>query len=352
MAENWCTIESDPGVFTEVIENFGVEGVQVEEIYDLDPASFADLAPVYGLVFLFKWKQEEDPRPIMDAASEPDLFFATQVINNACATQALLSILMNIPSSQVNLGSTLQEFKSFSSQFPPDLKGLAISNSDTIRRVHNSFSRQEPFVIEESKATEKDDVFHFIAYVPFNGKVYELDGLKAGPILLGEGDDWLSVARPAVQARIERYASSEVRFNLMAVIKNRSQVAHENMGHHRQRVERIDSRLALLESSGSLPPVAPDESDPEFTLASTLEDLREQQVKEQSAIEGLQRLIEDEDRKFRTWREENVRRKHNYIPFVMSLLKVLAEKGMLKGMVEAAKKKAADAQAMGGNKVK
>ncbi|TFJ80849.1 hypothetical protein NSK_007804 [Nannochloropsis salina CCMP1776] len=347
MAENWCTIESDPGVFTEVIENFGVEGVQVEEIYDLDPASFADLAPVYGLVFLFKWKQEEDPRPIMDAASEPDLFFATQVINNACATQALLSILMNIPSSQVNLGSTLQEFKSFSSQFPPDLKGLAISNSDTIRRVHNSFSRQEPFVIEESKATEK---------VEREGREGGREGTRTlGVSRLdspGEGDDWLSVARPAVQARIERYASSEVRFNLMAVIKNRSQVAHENMGHHRQRVERIDSRLALLESSGSLPPVAPDESDPEFTLASTLEDLREQQVKEQSAIEGFQRLIEDEDRKFRTWREENVRRKHNYIPFVMSLLKVLAEKGMLKGMVEAAKKKAADAQAVGGNKVK
>lgn len=227
--EDWCTIESDPGVFTELLSELGCDQVELAELYTLDDESLASHGEIFGLIFLFQW--QKDPatvkKPCLADDQIPDgLFFAHQVTTNACATQAILSVALNAPG--LDLGSTLSEFKDFTASFPPSLKGAAIASSDPIRKAHNAFGRQDAFLNDGkfvSQHREAEDVFHFVAYIPKNKRVYELDGLQQGPVPVGEfgGDDdgassWLSVARTAIQ---ERMTGDAIKFNLMAVVKDK-----------------------------------------------------------------------------------------------------------------------------------
>ncbi|MEQ2292237.1 ubiquitin carboxyl-terminal hydrolase [Ameca splendens] len=111
-------MESDPGVFTELIKGFGCKGAQVEEIWSMEPENFENLKPVHGLIFLFKWQPGEEPAGSIVQDSRLDhIFFAKQVINNACATQAIISVLLNCSHPDMLLGDTLTEFREFSLSF-------------------------------------------------------------------------------------------------------------------------------------------------------------------------------------------------------------------------------------------
>lgn len=252
MSGGWNTIESDAGVFTYLIEKLGVKNVQFEELAILEASELQKLGTVYGVIFLFKYPTGEAPTSVpkdgtYDHEAANTLFFPAQTIQNACGTQAIVSLLLN-REKEVEIGKELKEFKEFASEFPPDLRGETLSNSDLIRETYNSFARSSPFVDETQRtATEDDDVFHFIAYTSINNKLYELDGLQPAPILHGActPTEFPTKIITVLQRRIARYPENEIRFNLMACCQD-LRIRYREIGDEDALEEEEDKRARWL----------------------------------------------------------------------------------------------------------
>lgn len=156
-------------------------------------------------------------------------------------------------------------------------------------------------------AKKDDDVFHFIGYVPIEGRLYELDGIKEGPVDLGsvEGVSWVDVARSAIQRRITKYKEGEIHFNLMAINSDRK--------------IKLEKQLLELESTEAM------DDDTGRNIAMETVKLRAQ--------------IAEENAKREKYVVENIRRKHNYLPFIVETMKILAAEEKLLPLVQEAKKK-------------
>lgn len=212
--DGWLELESDPGLFTMLMEDFGVNNVQVEEIYDLQKSIEG---PVYGFIFLFRWIEERRARRkivdtsetyVKDEDTVNNIFFAQQVVPNSCATHALLSVLLN---TDLQLGETLMRLKSHTKGMSPENKGLAIGNTPELACAHNSHAmtltkrRLDRNNSGVSTGRFTGEAFHFVSFVPINGHLFELDGLKPFPMNHGpwtENEDWTNKFRCVMADRL------------------------------------------------------------------------------------------------------------------------------------------------------
>jgi ubiquitin carboxyl-terminal hydrolase L5 len=155
---------------------------------------------------------------------DDDLFFAKQVINNACATQAILGVLMN-NSDKIDIGETLKELKLFSNGMDPYNKGICISNCEKIKNEHNKFKIGTSNELNNNiNNINNEDAYHIVSFFHYKNAIYEMDGLKEGPILIENNVDfneWIKKLKNTLAQRINIYSDNEIKFNLMALIPDK-----------------------------------------------------------------------------------------------------------------------------------
>jgi ubiquitin carboxyl-terminal hydrolase L5 len=325
---SWDTVESDPAVFSDLLDAMGVRGLELTELYDLSTDSLRALSPV-GLLFLFKYSRSANAGVVEDGSAPDAPWFANQTVNNACGTQALLHIVLNADPAvhAFQLGDTLTAFKEFTAGLPPRDRGNCLEACDAVRIAHNSFARPEPFINDERRATKSDDVFHFAAFVPSRAGdcAFELDGLQRGPVRLPPSSDgvlgWIASAGDALRKRIDGYAGGELRFTLLAVVRDARVVARDAVRAARDELEEICATLMSLEGDAD--------------ADDTVRDIRSRQAALLADVAAAESAEVTANERRADWTAENARRRHNFVPLLLALLCGLAGAKRLAGLIEA-----------------
>ena len=363
----WNTIESDPGVFSDLLDAIGTRGLEVEEVWGLDDESLAPLSKSLGLLFLFRYGGAVPETPVGDAetnasapasasdsslSSSPAAWFAHQAISNACGTQALLHIVMNSDEALHNfsVGPALSALRDFTTALPPRERGLALGDCESVRAAHNSFARAEPFADGPARTAKKgDDVFHFVAYVPaVGGGALELDGLASAPRLhpppaSGSGyASWLLAAGAALRARTASAGSSEIHFNLLAVVRDARGEALVKAG---AAALRMDSLAGSQLTDAALIAAGFDVSSARAAAAAALappsvfgSDFAAEEIAQAGAAAAAAVARRG------AWAAENARRRHNFVPFLLALAQGLAKAGVLRRLADEGRAGAAAAR--------
>lgn len=367
ICEEWRELESDPGLFSLLIEEFGVRGVKVEEVYDV---SKNIETKVYGYVFLFRYElgDRRARKKARDLASdnmcyvlEPSIvnrmFFAYQIIVNSCATHALLSVLLNCP--EIELGSALSKLKQFSAGLDPESKGFAIANMSELSHAHNKYARpsnvalpvggRKGSVVSSARAL-MPETYHFVSYVPINGRLFELDGLKEYPIdhgPWGEHEDWTKLFQRTISLRLAE--SENFLFNLMALIPDPSPHLRNNFSLLSQNQDKLlndvmssqvgsplsdSDRKELLQRIEAVTKRVPSElvvknADEDSTSEDKLEVSIVQVIAGTDKMKSTRQKLKEHRDTMQRYQIEHSRRVHDYEPFITEFVRMLAQNSQL-----------------------
>ncbi|RHZ68639.1 hypothetical protein Glove_294g144 [Diversispora epigaea] len=367
----WVKLQSEPTLFTALMNSLGIKGAKATEVFVLDlQDNFDDIGEIYGFVFLFKMNETKGG-PLNDNIDydeefledyPPNVYFANQVVDNACATLAVLNIALNCP--QLEIEQELKEFKEFTWELPPATRGFSITTHPNFRQIHNSMARhpEDSLIVEEEEANkkkkdssneEKGEVYHYIAYVPVDEEVWQLDGLYPRPIKIGTYTDekiWYDAARGVINERIDIFHAEQVEYVLLAITKDQNsihldrvkdclyikKVAENRLDELSKtwRETNVDDIEEILTDDDELKLLKRGNVDIDITnLMKNFDDVEKIERTRAKAVNEIKFLLEAIDREIKMKEVEKERRTFDYGPFIREFISILHERGELKGLL-------------------
>ncbi|KAK3319378.1 ubiquitin carboxyl-terminal hydrolase [Apodospora peruviana] len=197
-------LENHPEVMNELAAKLGLSpDLEWYDVYSLDEPELQHIPrPVLALLVIIPWTPAWGHDRAAEDATMPDTYqgfgleepviWFKQTIGNACGSYGLLHGVINGPAKEFILpGSELENIRR-------EAVGLKMEERAEMLYDHKGFERAHKAVEEGGDTIVREDHEggHFVAFVKTDdGKLWELEGGRNGPIVrgeLGEGEDVLS----------------------------------------------------------------------------------------------------------------------------------------------------------------
>lgn len=214
---SWPPLESNPEVFTTYLQSIGLPATfSIGEVFGFDEELLAFIPqPVLGIIVCYERLIPKSDYREQDKGSEDNYdkvsFYMHQskVLDNACGIIACLHACFNSPIVSVDPTSVLGKFLHSTETSTPTEKCDALAGNTEFQEIHKKQAAKG-----QSRAITSDQSkvkHHFTAYVlDKEGKnLVELDGTKAGPVVIGGCGDLLRGSIEAIKGKLERKEISE-----------------------------------------------------------------------------------------------------------------------------------------------
>ncbi|GAD95234.1 ubiquitin C-terminal hydrolase L3 [Paecilomyces variotii No. 5] len=229
-------LENNPEVMSHLVHKLGLSrSFGFTDVYSIDEPDLLAFVPrpAHALLLVFPVSPtyeasrvaEDSPLPEYTGSgpSEPVMWFK-QTIRNACGLIGLLHAVSNgEPRKNITPGSDLDQLLKTAESLPPIQRADLLYESKALESAHADAAK-----LGDTEAPQAEDNvdLHFVAFVKGdNGRLWELDGRRKGPLERGQlADDEDVLSEKALDLGVRRFlriekegGNPDLRFSLVSL---------------------------------------------------------------------------------------------------------------------------------------